>query len=60
MAGALNIGVMVFSVIAGAVAVVIGHREVQKLRKETGDRSAVTSVLSGEFFSKHDKPRRAA
>jgi hypothetical protein len=47
-----------FSIAAVVVTIWFGPKEVQALRKQTGDRSALTAVLSGSIFHK-DKGRFA-
>lgn len=38
----------------GAItAIAFGHRQVRALREKTGDDSALTNVLSGEFLRHH-------
>jgi hypothetical protein len=52
---AISIGTIALSALVAIAAVLLGSAEVRLLRKETGDRSMLTSVLSGKFFSKNDR-----
>ena len=36
-------------IVGGLVSIVLGAREVRALRKQTGDSSWLTSILSGDF-----------
>lgn len=44
----------------GVFAGLVGHRQVRALREKTGDKSALTNVLSGEFLHRHPEDRKAA
>jgi hypothetical protein len=44
----------------GIFAGLVGHGQVRALRQKTGDKSALTTVLSGEFLQRHHEDRKAA
>ena len=52
---------LVVPALLGAVAgIVFGHRQVRVLRQKTGDDSAITHVLSGDFLHPDEERRKAA
>jgi hypothetical protein len=51
------IAVAVPALIGAGLAFALGHRQVRELREKTGDDSAITNVLSGEVFRRHDRQR---
>lgn len=49
------------ALIGALVAIIAGHRHVQRLRDMTGDDSALTNVLSGNVFRRaRAEDRKAA
>ncbi len=49
---AIKVLAYVLPILAAVVSVAIGAYQVRLLRKETGDRSALTSLLSGDIFQR--------
>lgn len=53
---AIKILAFLVPAVSAIVSVAVGRGQVSKLRKETGDRSVLTSVLSGDAFRKARHP----